>query len=252
MKFKLSKLANHIDKFGLFCGTKIYLQLKFQRYTHIKIGGIVAPIYLRKNTSDTAIFDQVFLYEEYQITLNFTPSIIVDAGANIGLFAIFMKNKYPDSSIYCIEPSLDNFEILQKNIKNYSGIQTLLAGLWNSSTQLQVVDKFNMSFSALAVEENALHGSVPAITVDEFMATNKLDYIDVLKIDIEGSEQVLFASNYEVWLPKVRMIIIELHDWLLPNTAKPFFDAIKKTFKQYTYTVVGENTVIENLHFKYP
>jgi hypothetical protein len=39
-----------------------------------------------------------------------------------------------------------------------------------------------------------------------------LEYLDLLKIDIEGGEKQLFESNYENWLPKTKCIIIELHD----------------------------------------
>ncbi|MPN35170.1 hypothetical protein SDC9_182665 [bioreactor metagenome] len=42
------------------------------------------------------------------------------------------------------------------------------------------------------------------------------------------------------------MIIIELHDWMEDNCAKPFFEAINKTFKNYKYYINGENTIIIN------
>jgi hypothetical protein len=36
--------------------------------------------------------------------------------------------------------------------------------------------------------------------------------IDILKIDIEGSEGVLFSGDTDEWLPRVRNICIETHD----------------------------------------
>ena len=43
--------------------------------------------------------------------------------------------------------------------------------------------------------------------------------IDIMKIDIEGSEKELFESNYESWLPKVKTLIIELHDHMRKGAA---------------------------------
>jgi hypothetical protein len=73
-----------------------------------------------------------------------------------------------------------------------------------------------------------------------------LKTIDVLKIDIETSEKTVFLNNYEEWLPKVRLIIIELHDWLEPGCSTIFFEAINKMFGNYSTLVKGENTIIEN------
>ncbi|MCQ4062169.1 FkbM family methyltransferase, partial [Klebsiella pneumoniae] len=70
--------------------------------------------------------------------------------------------------------------------------------------------------------------------------------VDILKLDIETSEKAVFSAGFEVWLPKVKMIIIELHDWMEPDCAKPFFEAVNKCFKSYTYSMKGENTVIVN------
>lgn len=39
-----------------------------------------------------------------------------------------------------------------------------------------------------------------------------LDRISILKMDVEGAEAVVFAKNYESWLPFVDNIVIELHD----------------------------------------
>ena len=135
--------------------------------------------------------------------------------------------------------------MLEKNLARYSDIEIIRAGLWHSDTRLQVMDKYDAGDSSLVSEEDP-GGNVTGISMNTLVNKYAIERIDVLKIDIEGSEQALFLKNFEQWLPRVRMIIIELHDWLMPGSSKPFFDAIQKTFIDYTYAISGENTIILN------
>jgi FkbM family methyltransferase len=159
-----------------------------------------------------------------------------------------MKNRFPQSAIIAIEPDPANFELLKKNTSPYDDVDLIQAGLWHSASKLAVVDKFHQGHSALAVHED-LQGPVRGISIDELMAEHSLPYIDLLKIDIESSELQVFLKNTGQWLPRVRTIIIELHDDFVPGCAHAFFDAVTKTFRRYRYTVCGENTIIENLDF---
>ena len=247
MNFK--RVSKFISKYGFRKGVGIYLDIKFNRLSKITVPGIKDSILLRKDTSDVAIFDQVFLQGDYDIDFKFQPQTIVDAGAHIGLFSVLMKNKFPDARIICIEPDRSNYETLTQNLNGYSNVQTVQAGLWNSVTKLELVDRYNAGHSALTVKENREQGTIPAVTITSLMENFGLKTIDVLKIDIETSEKEVFLKNYEDWLPKVRMIIIELHDWLEPGCSSVFFEAINKMFVHYSTSVKGENTIIENKDF---
>lgn len=192
------------------------------------------------------MFDQAFLHDDYKIDIPFKPEVIIDAGANIGLFSILMKNRFPETKVICIEQDKENCEVLKRNLSPYNNLEIVNAGLWNSVTKLNVLDKYKAGYSAMVVEEDAINGEVDAVTIDSLMKTYELEQVDILKIDIETSEKELFLKNYEQWLPKVRVIIIELHDWLKPGCSKVFFGAINQTVKKYSYSVCGENAIIEN------
>ena len=60
----------------------------------------------------------------------------------------------------------------------------------------------------------------------------------ICKIDIEGGEKDLFCANLS-WMGQFPLIIIELHDWLLPGTSnsKHFLSAISKR----NFDVVSRN-----------
>jgi FkbM family methyltransferase len=72
-------------------------------------------------------YETKFLYKEIfkeEVYLRHGISIdsdatIIDVGANIGLFSLFFKTKYPDARIYAFEPAPELFKILQQNVAPY-------------------------------------------------------------------------------------------------------------------------------------
>jgi FkbM family methyltransferase len=226
-------------------GLKLFDQFQFGNLEKVVLPAIKHPFTLRYDTSDIPVFDQVFLNEEYNIKLT-TPQVVIDGGANIGLFALYIKNKYPEAKIICIEPDLENFKVLQKNTSLYDNIFCENYGLWNKDAKLRVYDKYDMGKWAMVVEEDSMNGNISAVSLKVVMEKYSIDRIDVLKLDIETSEKQLFFDNYDYWLPKTKIIIIELHDWMEDGCSKPFFEAINKTFSKYKFSMIGENVVIEN------
>jgi FkbM family methyltransferase len=226
-------------------GLKLFDQYQFGNLEKVVLPTVKHPFTLRYNTSDIPVFDQVFLNEEYNIKLT-APHVIIDGGANIGLFALYIKNKYPEAKIICVEPDLENFDILQKNTSVYDNIFCENFGIWNKDTKLKIYDKYDMGKWAMVVEEDSMNGKISAISLKTLMEKYSINRIDVLKLDIETSEKQLFLDNYDYWLPKTKIIIIELHDWMEDGCSKPFFEAINKSFLKYKFSMIGENVVIEN------
>lgn len=246
MKIKVKALYKFTVKFGKWDGFLLWLKFYAQKYNDLKVPNLKHSLFLRANTSDIPAFLDVFLKDEYKIKFTNKPSIVIDGGANIGLFTIKIKNEFPDAKIISIEPDPDNFKLLQKNVSKYDNIFLENSGIWFKDTKLKVYDKFDSGKWGMVVEEDLVDGSISAISMKSLMDKYSLDYIDVLKLDIETSEKQLFSENYEDWLPKVKTIIIELHDWMEKGTSKPFFTAINKSFKNYSYSHCGENVIIVN------
>src|SRR5689334_15143927 len=46
------------------------------------------------------------------------PKIIIDIGANVGLFALYMKLNEPDAVIHCYEPVPSTVQLLVENTKS--------------------------------------------------------------------------------------------------------------------------------------
>jgi len=234
------------DCFGTFQALKLFINLKLRRHDRLNIPGLIHPVSLRPRTSDIPTFFQVFHNKEYDIPFKSEPKTIIDAGSNIGLFTLIMKNQFPDAKIICIEPDPENFIALKKNTHRYENISLENVGLWNKETNLKIHDKYGMGKWGMVVEETIEEGNLKATSIDSIVKKYKIDRIDVLKIDIESSEKQVFLDNYEKWMPITKMIIIEIHDWMVDDCAKPFFVAVNKIYKHYNYSIKGENTIIIN------
>lgn len=246
MKINIGLFKKLYKSYGLINGSVLFGSITLGNTQNLHVPNIKYPITLRKNTSDLKTFHQIFFKSEYLLKLPYDPKIIIDGGANIGLFAIEMKNKYPDVKIICIEPDKDNFETLKKNVSSYNDIYCENCGIWNNDTMLKVYDKFNFGKWGMVVEEDLISGNINALSINTIFKKYDIKKLDILKLDIETSEKQLFSNNFENWLPKVSTLIIELHDWMESGCSKPFFEAINKTYANYDYSISGENTVITN------
>lgn len=228
-------------------GLQIGLKLFFGYTKNISVPNIKEPIYLRKNTSDIKVFDQLFYSLEYEFEYFFEPKFIIDAGANIGLASVFFANKFKNAQIIAIEPENSNFEILQKNTRKYPAITCLQKAVSNKIETVYVMNSKYGNWGFTTSNDNSLKtnsvNSITTITISQIMQLYELQRIDVLKIDIEGYEKELFETNID-WLPKTKCLIIELHDGIKHGCSKVFFDRISKL--NFSFSIKGENLIFFN------
>lgn len=241
------KLYWLIKNYGLAHALRLYLQLSHRE--HIRVPGVKHHIHLRKNTTDHLAFEQVFITKEYDFEPGCDPSVIVDAGSNIGLGTVYFANRYPGARVISIEPEPNNFHMLKKNTNFYSNVTAVKAAVWNEDTELNIYDEGKGEWAFTVHREKAgTVGKVMALSIPKLMATYDLPYIDILKIDIEGAEKELFTSNYESWLPKVRVLVIELHDHYKPGTSRQFFETISKY--QFSFHATEDRLLLRNENFQ--
>ncbi|MXV16175.1 FkbM family methyltransferase [Hufsiella ginkgonis] len=237
-------LVKYFENFG-FEGIKFLLKKKFSGsgIISIKPPDVKHPVLLRRNTSDVETFDQIFLYKEYDINTSFQPKVILDCGANIGLAAVYFKNKYPDAKVISIEPEQSNFDQLKKNTAGYQDVYPVQYGIWNRSANLVIEEDNKLGewgFTVKEVEYTNDH-TIKGVSLADLMTEFGLTGIDILKIDIEGSEKELFDSNFEQWLPLTKVLIIELHDRTRWGSSKSFFKALVNY--DFSITHRGENII---------
>lgn len=169
---------------------------------------------LRPNGVDYGTLSDVFLKQLYSCHSEGASSVsrVLDLGANIGLAALFLSHRFPNAQFACVEPSPDNEGVLRETI----ALNGIRATIFNAAIGTEAgeavlhlgADPTAYSLSPKGPSERTL--KVPQVTVEQLLEQLGWAEIDVLKIDIEGYEKVLFRSN-TAWLDRVRFIIGEAH-----------------------------------------
>jgi len=220
-------LIRLIKQFGLKHGFRIYRKLSNINTSLITVPNYPAIFQIRPNTKDKDIFRHIILEDDYNIEFNFEPKIIIDAGAYAGFSPVYFANKYKQAKIFAIEVDDDNYKTLLKNTKTYKNIVTYNKALWYKKTKLKI-NNVDVNKCSITVEEELADAKTPTITINEIINDNNIDVIDILKIDIEGAEKDLFENAPHIWLSKIKVLIIELHDRKKAGCSKAVFEAMLK------------------------
>lgn len=223
----------HRAMLGRYRGVSLYLAGRLlpkaaARRATLMAPDIDLPITVRLGTSDLIVFEDIFVKREYDWTFNAVPQVILDAGGHIGLSAAYFAVRYPEATIVVIEPDADNFDLLKVNTAHFPNVRAIRAAVWHESGQISLRDPGlgSWGFQVAAVDKpRPAADLVRAVTIQEIIEEFGLGRIDLLKIDVEGSEKEIFAGSAS-WLPKVDAICIELHDRFKEGCSSVFFRAV--------------------------
>jgi FkbM family methyltransferase len=174
----------------------------------------------------------------------------LDIGANIGYY-VLLENKLvgEEGKIIAIEPSPENFEYLQKNIKlqNTQSIQAFNIAVGNTEGKIKFLVYENASNSGMVIpdgEEQKWPGEVievPIIKVDSLLQEKNITKIDFLRMDVEGYEFHIFEGMQETLNQHKPIIHIEVHKSIMGDeTTKKWFKMMQKFGYEVKYYVPRE------------
>src|SRR5262245_9698285 len=223
--------------------------------------------FFRKGSSDEDVIQQAFTQRHYDLSW-LSPSrhaelmtfvekraadgarpLVVDAGANIGASPVFFACSLRNAKIVAIEPDAANVQVMRKNVEGLD-IEVVQGALASAAGRSKVTDpgQGHWAFRTVETTGDPNGPSVPNITVSEIYARHQSGFFPaIVKIDIEGAEKDVFKRSTE-WVQTTPLIIIELHDWLLPKqrTSSTFLKVIAAldrdfiTFGENVYSVAND------------
>ena len=177
------------------------------------------------------IYDEIFvnqIYHHPDIRVGKHP-VIMDVGANIGLYSVWAHRRYQPKDLYCYEASPRTFAYLEANVANLIDPETTrvhmlnrpLASVHGKALTLYqsplvsgistLLDKSKVRWVQQLSESNeiATHDVVTS-TVSTEMRENRIAAIDILKIDVEGYFMEVLKGIADPDFERIRNIVIEV------------------------------------------
>lgn len=171
---------------------------------------------IRKNSSDAEVLKQIWINEEYKVPIEIiTEKIqlanaptILDFGANIGMASLYFKKQFPTAHILAFEPFVDNRALIHSSIKSSP------KALWKSESNLELGLDFRDGKEWSVQVKEQMNGHISGDTLMNILNEYNLSEVDILKMDIEGSEFPVFLEDKSIAesLKNIKSIIIEIHD----------------------------------------
>ncbi len=215
-----------------------------QIFNMANISNMKVPLAFRPNTSDKWLLNKIFNVQEYNFKIeNFNPQLILDCGANVGYSVAYFANKYPQAKIIAVEPEPLNFKMLTYNTHFFDNVTCLNSAIWYNEGYIKILPDVPGNTLAFMTEDTTADDpeALKTTTIAKLLADSGFDEIDLLKIDIEGAEREVFddIAKPDEWLPKVKVMVIELHDRMKIGCSNAFFKAVSR--HNFYMDISGEN-----------
>lgn len=183
--------------------------------------------------------------------------VFFDIGANFGYFSLLagLEVDPKDKQIHIFEANPDLTKLIAKSlsingltkhsvlnnlaVSNKSGALTLhrMAGLWGSST---IRDEKDIKDYETSKETFDKDYKVKAVTLDNYVSEQKLSKVDVVKIDVEGVEDLVYEGMTKTIKKNADMIVLLEFTKAAYTEPKKFFSKLQSDFK-YMYVVQEDN-----------
>ncbi len=171
--------------------------------------------------------------------------LIIDAGGHIGAAAIAFARAFSHSTVVCIEPHPDNYEIACANTKEYPNVIVLNAALTAEPGTIGLFDRgtgnwgYTILDKPLDVETPTGIGEVKCVTVQQIIQEYEKTGIDIMKLDVEGAEREIL-ENSASWMQDCELLLAELHDRIISGCIRVY---IKSTEGRFDMPSKGEKFI---------
>lgn len=153
-----------------------------------------------------------------------SDAIIIEAGVGEGVHTRKFAEKLPQGTIFGLEPIEPLYLKAKWRLKSFANVKlfnlafvetgnsraklyTNFAGSHESSSLLQPTDKFKAIYPD--IEFNSTK-EIQGITLDDFCRHNRIFHIDLLWLDLQGSEMSILKNGGLETLERTRLLHVEV------------------------------------------
>ncbi len=236
---------------------KVVKGIKVLEDTYIKLpNGLVAVIPSTQLPFIWLNILHIFCFRDYTAYDDFIPSsdwVVIDVGASIGLYTLYLSSFVRKGKIIAIEPASLPRKYLRMNVElnDLSNVVIDSHAVAPRSGLLKLyVTKYWATTSAMRSYASYMSKiikveTVNAVTLDELLSSYGLDYVDLIKLDIEGYEDDVIRSSEVIRERKVRRLVVEVHKNVVdPSNVLNYLGSIG-------YEVILHDVGLENQVFIY-
>jgi len=178
-------------------------------------------------------------YKLNKLSSLITPRVILDIGGHIGSFSLKAKTVWPNAQIFAFEPNVKNAHLYQRNVldNKFTGVKVFNEAISYEKDKVVLTDHLDATGGGFLCAQDKVDklGSyfvsrtdVALSTLEEIMVRENIEYIDLLKLDCEGSEREIIRQMLDETVNKIGMIVGEYHiEGGYPKFSELFYSRFK-------------------------
>ena len=182
---------------------------------HLKNGVQLAVPKGKRHRSTLLTIREIFKDKIYSPSID--AQVILDIGAQCGLFSIYAAKLCPSATIYAFEPDRENIEQVLDNLV-LNQLEDRVVFISKAITSKTGTTQFNLNLKSSRANSLAYHEdnyvekiTIETISLADFFKQQSIEQVDYLKMDIEGGEyDILFSLGKEEF-SKIQEVQMEYH-----------------------------------------
>lgn len=249
---KYFNLLRNVNNWPLFLSVKMGLNSAKSATFLLK----PTPIRVTMPITMVILFKEIFLAEVYQPSLgrvNKARPVVVDVGGNMGYFGLYTFLRKPKATVYSFEPVPTNFQYLTHHQQAHpqfawvaynhavAGSTGQMDFYYNDHDSPEGIDTSASLFSSeniSSVTTEHCKITVETVTLGEWMDKQKINRIDLLKLDCEGAEYSIIYSLPDAYFERISLIAADVHPM---KAANENIDTLAQYLRGKGYRVETEN-----------
>ena len=180
------------------------------------------PAFEFRDVADLATWWQIFYRNVYPVEKD--DRVVIDAGANIGAFTLYVLHRSPCAKVIAIEPFPETFARLRAVIEqtiSRDRVQLVNAALSSQPGWVYMQDgEMGSQFRRVLADGSQSGRRVRSCSLSEICGGVQGE-IDFLKMDIEGSEYTSILATPLETLRRIRRVALEFHPIYTPHAPRP-------------------------------
>jgi FkbM family methyltransferase len=183
------------------------------------------------------LYREIFLQHCYDSAGFYIPSAgdtVLDIGANIGVFMLYLQERSRRVRVHCFEPAAETRAQLTRNVVQNVLQECVSVHGFAVADRVETVKLRQAAltghrslFASTHVSSTEFE-SVPCVRLEEALELCGVEKIDLLKIDVEGAEvEILEGADPKIW-ERIDRIALEFHDRFRAGGRERCLDVLRR------------------------